>query len=176
MKDYWLGKLICETDKVDSRKRLQKAIYLLQSLDGCPLKFHYFLHYYGPYSWDLAGLVDQLDSAGIIQETLRPAGMYESYESSITQHGRDVIVRFEEDADGREAKRSFERFTRKFKELNGRSLWVLELAATVMYFYKHKTDWQEAEEKTAGFKKVKKGDEHLLEAVELAKDYSSGGV
>ena len=68
MKDYWLAKLISSVEVVDSRKRLQKAIYLLQ-LAGCPLKCDYLLHYYGPYSFELAGLINQLDGANIIEET-----------------------------------------------------------------------------------------------------------
>jgi uncharacterized protein YwgA len=57
MNDYWLAKLIASVEEVDSRKRLQKSIYLLQFLKGFPLKLDYFLHFYGPYSWELADLI-----------------------------------------------------------------------------------------------------------------------
>jgi len=67
MRDYWLAKLISSVTEVDSRKRLQKSIYLLQRA-GCPLHFSYILHYYGPYSFDLAGLIEQLKGSGVVAE------------------------------------------------------------------------------------------------------------
>ncbi len=65
MRDYWLAKLISSITEVDSRKRLQKSIYLLQRA-GCPLRFSYILHYYGPYSFDLAGLIEQLKGSSVV--------------------------------------------------------------------------------------------------------------
>jgi uncharacterized protein YwgA len=101
MKDYWLAKLISSVEEVDSRKRLQKSIYLLQ-LSGCPLTCDYILHYYGPYSFELAGLIDQLNGGGIIQETPEPRGpRVVRYKSKITKTGRRVLATFERTDNGR---------------------------------------------------------------------------
>ena len=67
MRDYWLAKLISSVTEMDSRKRLLKLIYLLQRA-GCPLHFNYILHYYGPYSFDLAGLIEQFKRSSVIIE------------------------------------------------------------------------------------------------------------
>ena len=98
MKDYWLAKLISSVTEVDSRKRLQKSIYLLQQA-GCPLQCDYILHYYGPYSFELAALIDQLDGAKIIEETPEATGYGSRYESRITEKGRKILHSIEETED-----------------------------------------------------------------------------
>jgi uncharacterized protein YwgA len=164
MKDYWLAKLISSVTEVDSRKRLQKSIYLLQK-SGSPLHFSYILHYYGPYSFELAGLIDQLHAVKIIEETQEgPA-----YKSRITTKGMKVIENFEQTETGIEAKNALSDFIPKFVELNKKDLWPLELAATISYF--HRDDWSEAVKQTAAFKKVSLNDEKLKLATELSRSF-----
>ena len=166
MKDYWLAKLISSVTEVDSRKRLQKSIYLLQRA-GCPLQLSYILHYYGPYSFELAGLIDQLHDADIIDETadvLSPNVV--RYKSAITSRGEQVLTNFEKSKDGKQAMAKITPFTPRFKELNEKDPWVLELAATIAYFYK--SDWAVAQKQTATFKKLSKNDNKLKQAFALA--------
>ena len=134
MKDYWLAKLIDSVTEVDSRKRLQKAIYLLQ-LAGCPLQCEYILHYYGPYSFELAGLIDQLKGADIIDESPKRRPCY-----------IEIL-----------------------ENLNDEDPWVLELAATIAYFYEG--NWAEAQKQTETFKKLSKNDNNLKQAFSLAKSF-----
>jgi uncharacterized protein YwgA len=164
MKDYWLAKLISSVIEVDSRKRLQKSIYLLQK-SGSPLHFSYILHYYGPYSFELAGLIDQLDTVEIIRETQEG----NAYKSSITPRGKEVIKNFEGTGTGKKAMEELKGFIPKFVELNKQEIWPLELAATVSYFYQG--NWEEAEKQTAIFKRVALNDTNLKRAAELARSF-----
>ena len=172
MKDYWLAKLISEAGEVDSRKRLQKAVYLLQ-VSGCPLQCDYILHYYGPYSFELAELINELDSAGVITEEEQPAGIGSRYTSSIKPEGRKMLEKFEKTETGTKLKKSLSKFISEFQKLNEINLRKLELAATTAFFYDD--DWEAAQEETAKFKKVRVDDAKLKEAVELAKKYIVAG-
>jgi len=168
MKDYWLAKLIGSVKKVDSRKQLQKSIYLLQQA-GSPLQCRYILHYYGPYSFELASLIDQLDAVGIIKETREgPA-----YKSNITPKGKKVVGNFEKTGAGVKAKSAINSFIRKFVELNKQDPLQLELAATMVYFYED--DWDEAKRQTAIFKRINHSDAKLIGAADLAKGIVHAG-
>jgi len=167
MKDYWLAKLISSVTEVDSRKRLQKSIYLLQQA-GCPLQLSYILHYYGPYSFELASLIDQLKGADIIDESAAQTEFGNiRYRSKINIRGTQVLTNFEKTEDGKQAMAKITPFTPRFKDLNEKDPWVLELAATIAYFYEG--DWSEAQKQTATFKKLSKNDNKLKQAFELAK-------
>lgn len=169
MKDYWLAKLISCVPAVNSRKRLQKSIYLLQ-VAGCPLQCDYLLHYYGPYSFELAALMDQLDGADIIEETPEQLGTgVVRYASRITDKGTDVLSSFERTERGREVCGDITPFIPEFQKLNAEDAWVLELAATVGYY--HEDDWQNAQVQTAKFKRIHENDTKLLTAIKLAKEF-----
>lgn len=170
MKDYWLAKLISSVGEVDSRKRLQKSVYLLQ-LAGCPLKCAYILHYYGPYSFELAGLIDQLDGANIIEEAPELTGFGTRYRASITDRGRKALGNIEKTKRGRSLLSKIKPFVLRFEKLNQEDVWVLELAATVAYF--HKGDWAKAKKQTATFKNVRVNDRNLLKAGKLAKKFKN---
>ncbi len=166
MKDYWLAKLISSVTEVDSRKRLQKSIYLLQRA-GCPLQFSYILHYYGPYSFELAGLIDQLKSADIIDESPEQTGFGGvRYRSEISQKGKRVLENFQKSKTGKDVYGQIQPFIPIFEKLNQKDLWVLELAATIAYFYEG--NWAEAQKQTATFKKLSTNDNNLKKAFALA--------
>ncbi len=57
-------------------------------------------------------------------------------------------------------------FTPLFKDLNEKDPWVLELAATIAYFYEG--EWEEAQKQTATFKKLSTNDNDLKQAFALA--------
>ena len=166
MKDYWLAKLISSVTEVDSRKRLQKSIYLLQRA-GCPLQFSYILHYYGPYSFELAGLIDQLKGADIIDESPEQTGFGGvRYRSKISQKGKSVLANFEKSEIGKDVYGQIEPFISYFLGLNEEDPWVLELAATVAYF--NDGNWTEAQKQTATFKKLSPNDKNLKKAFAIA--------
>ena len=168
LKDYWLAKLISSVDKVDSRKRLQKAVFLLQTA-GSPLKCDYILHYYGPYSFELANLVDKLKSSKIIEE--KPEQRYSavSYTSKLTDIGIEVLQSFEKSENGKKYSDKISPFTKQFVDLMKEKTWILELAATIAFF--HNSTWQEAKKQTASFKKVGTNDQDLEQALKIARKY-----
>lgn len=167
--DYWLAKLIGSVSEVDSRKRLQKSIYLLQ-LAGCPLKCEYILHYYGPYSFELANLIDQLDGANLIKETPEQIGSSVlRYKAKITEKGKESLEKFEKTPSGADLESKIKKFLPLFQQLNQENLWVLELAATIAFF--HRTDWSEAQKQAAKFKNVPLSDRDLQKAEELARKF-----
>jgi uncharacterized protein YwgA len=173
MKDYWLSKLIGSVPQVDSRKRLQKSIYLLQ-LAGCPLKCEYILHYYGPYSFELATLIDQLRGAQIIEEIEDFTGFGNvRYRSKITETGKRVLGNFEKTPTGKKVHRQIRPFISQFEQLSHEDPWVLELAATVAYC--REDSWEDAKARAATFKRIRKDDPKLVQATGLAKEFMRGG-
>jgi len=170
MKDYWLARLISSVEQVDSRKRLQKAVYLLQRA-GCPLECDYILHYYGPYSFELASLVDRLNSAGIINEKAEPiASGCLRYQSSITEEGKKALDAFEGTKTGRKLSAQLRDFVPGFKVLNAEQPWILELAATIAFFYQG--NWPHASAQAAKFKQLRPPDLNLRKATQLAEKFA----
>ena len=167
MEDYFLAKLIASVDRIDSRKRLQKAIYMLQFRQGFPLHLHYFLHYYGPFSRDLAQLMDQLKGSDIISEEENSGGL--GFSSQITPRGKSVLAKFEESKTGRELKDRIDTFIDTFRNTINERSWELELASTIAYYYQASKDWGRAKDRTAHFKKVDPENATLRDALRLAK-------
>ncbi len=173
MKAYALAKLIAESEGVDARKRLQKCVFLLQK-HGCNMDAIYFMHYYGPYSSDVAETTDVLTQSGLLDEksSVHPWG--EQYAYTINEeNGRRLLREFEGTEEGRSEKERIERFVEDFKSLCDEPLWTLELAAT-MAFYKTEEgcEWNEAKEKTSQFKRVGPGESVLVEAECIAKRFA----
>lgn len=71
MNMYRFLKLVSSVDRVDTRKRLQKCVYLVQ-LKGGDLEAEYKLHYFGPYSKDVADATDVLVLRGLLEEKESP--------------------------------------------------------------------------------------------------------
>ncbi len=172
MKEYWLAKLIESVGTIKSRKRLQKILYLLQSGKDFPLKLDYILHYYGPYSFELASLLDQLKTSQIVQENGFDNGMGGvAYSYTITDQGKQILHSFENSQSGIDAPTRIRPFISFFKELAEQDIWLLELAATVLYFYQETQNWTKAKKVTSSFKKVSPDDKLLEQSVDLAKQY-----
>ncbi|MHC4500796.1 MAG: hypothetical protein ACYS21_16990, partial [Planctomycetota bacterium] len=126
----------------------------------------------GPYSFELAGLIDQLDGARIIEETPEQLGTSViRYRSKITKKGKRVLNSFEKTKRARDLRDAVAPFIPQFQELNQKDPGVLELAATAAYFYDG--NWQNARTQTAKFKRIQIRDNKLLQAVKLAKGFVS---
>lgn len=173
MNMYALTKLISSVEFVDARKRLQKAVFLLQQA-GCDLGAEYFLHFYGPYSRDVAEATDQLAAEGILLETPQTQA-YGSpqYSYSVTPRGREVLGNYERSPEGAEAVKGIRPHLERFQRLNGVPLWTLELAATIVFYHSQgELEWEDAEKKTAEFKQVAPNASVLREASELARQFA----
>lgn len=72
MTRYQLAKLVQWAGTLHTRKRLQKVIYMLQSV-GCPLEAEFYLHHYGTYSEDVARVADEMVRLQMLKETSAPS-------------------------------------------------------------------------------------------------------
>ncbi len=87
MTKYQLARLIAWAGALDTRKRAQKIVYLLQAA-GCPLDAEYRLHYYGPYSQDVAQLVDELVAQGMLEESCTQTGGGRRFSYALSETAR----------------------------------------------------------------------------------------
>lgn len=70
---------------------MQKIVFILKSRFHKFQDYSYSLHYYGPFSRDLADELDRLRLQGIIQETLIPFPDGTRHDISLTDHGRQLF-------------------------------------------------------------------------------------
>jgi len=178
MNNYALAELVSSVDHVDARKRLQKCIFLLQEA-GCGLDAAYYLHLYGPYSRDVSSATDLLVSEGILEEK---RGTHElwgvQYSYRVTDDGRNRLKQYKETSDGQREWNNLQPFMDKFAQLAEEDLWILELASTMGFFFRHKgLPWPQAKIHTRRFKNVSPARVKCLdEAEKLARDAIGGGA
>ncbi len=151
MTRYQLAKLVEWAGTLRSRKRLQKVVYLLQAA-GCPLGADFFLHFYGPYSEDVARLADEMVREHLLEETTTGAGPYEQYNYQITANTLAQMAKLEGSPRGEEMLRELAGFEDKARALLSADLRQLEYAATIVFFYQRTHKWEDAAEKAATFK------------------------
>jgi uncharacterized protein len=170
MRRYHLAKLVQLAKKLETRKRLQKVVFLLQSA-GWPVEAEYRLHFFGPYSDDVAHLTDEMVHAELLKEEERPFGDGQTYNYELSTAANESLTTFEQTSEGQKAVEDFRTFEGKAKELLGKEAKVLEHAATLVYFRQRaKLRWQDAIEKTCQMKKLKKNSVALRGAEKLARD------
>lgn len=108
--------------RVLGKKSFQKLVYFLQRR-GLDLGFKYGLHFYGPYSFDLAEYVRSLEMSAVL--TLTDAGR--SVEISLGPSGTDLL----EPAQQKTPPGHKNVIQSVARELGGKSAMQLELLATV---------------------------------------------
>ena len=158
-------------DSVETRKRLQKCVYLLQS-KRCAVPAQYRLHLYGPYSRDLAEATDELVAEKILEETevfILNVGRSFSYE--VSDHGRTFLAQYERSSEGQDDLRSIEPFIEDFAQLNQIDSRRLELAATIAYCSHACGDWETATQRASLLKEVDDNDEMIAQARQLAQSF-----
>jgi len=164
---YALAKLIASVDEVDSRKRLQKCLYLLQQM-GCDLGAEYYLHLYGPYSRDVADATDALAASGLVQENSRDHAEWGTqYSYSITEEGKRHLAEYENTREGQASLKKLEAYVGEFSKMVNEDLWVLELASTMVFFLlDKKLDWKKAKSEAIKFKNAGNGRTSSLDKAE----------
>ena len=173
MTHYQLAKIVQIVGTLDSRKRLQKMVYLLQSA-GCPLEADFCLHLYGPYSQDIANLTDELVTGNLLEETCSHNPVGHKYTYSIPKNSEASLSHFEHTTNGRLANQQIEPWVERIKRLNSQDLWTLELASTVAFFQRtQKKDWKDAAAEASQFKKISPKSPNMKQAMQLAKDFHS---
>lgn len=154
MTKYQLVKLIQWAKKIKARKRLHKIVFLLQK-SGCSLNADFGLHLYGPYSRDLASLLNDAVTSGFLKETrsTNSAGTQFAYE--LKESGSSRIKKYEKTSSGKKELNALQRIKPKLKLLMAESLRTLELAATIAFFHKRNNSWEDAAKHASEFKKEK---------------------
>jgi uncharacterized protein YwgA len=172
MDAYQLAKLVEWAGTLHTRKRLQKVVYLLKAAD-CPLNVDYTLHYYGPYSADIARLTDAMVQADLLREEESPNAMTgRSFSYTLSDTARSRLLAGIQDPSlepSRLRLQEFENLARRLlKEPN---LQKLEFAATIAYFRKQlqAEPWQAAREAAAKFKQQESDSREMRDAEEFAR-------
>ncbi len=145
---------------IQGRKRLQKVVYFLQYA-GCPLDCRYTLHHFGPYSRDVADACDEMVAAGLIEEHGGPTAA-SPYSYKLAPTTRDHLVNTVDDC--------LQQYQTLGTRLINENLWSLELGSTILFFYAHANDWEEALTKACEYKKKNPKDASSQNALSLAKE------
>jgi len=167
MTNYQLAKLILMAGGLQSRKRVQKTVHLLQAA-GCPLGVDFRLHYYGPYSRELADTLDRMTRAGVLVETPRETSVGTQYDYKFEEQMRESLEAYERTPRGQAAKEEMERHEPLLKRLCSTPPRVLELASTIVAFREAALGWDEALGETAEFKRESADSTAMDEARKLA--------
>ena len=164
-----LAALVDAAGGLDSRKRVQKAVYLLQSA-GCELGAEYYLHHYGPYSVDVARSVDELAKAGVLEERREMLGNGgRKYRYDLTDSGRDQLRGLEATPAGDRLLGPLRPFLPLAKDLAARPPRPLDLASTVAFFRDRGDVWETAAARAFEYKDEPPGSADAAAAVELAR-------
>jgi len=168
MTKYQLAKLILVAGGLQSRKRVQKTVHLLRAA-GFPLGADFRLHYYGPYSSDLADLLDRMTHSGILRETEQPTEVGIRYDYELREEMRESLEAYEQTAKGRAAKEEMATYEDVLKRLCETGPRVLELASTIVAFREAGCSWDEALGEAAEFKREPTDSSNMSEANDLAR-------
>ncbi|WP_165231882.1 hypothetical protein [Aquisphaera insulae] len=167
MNRYQLAKVVDWAGILETRKRMQKVIYLLQ-VAGCPLGASYALHHYGPYSQDVARLTDEMVQAGLLTETTKSNGIGQQYSYSLSEVARHSLTELEASA-GRGLSAALDAVLSGKRWLLEEDLKDLEFAATIIFFRQQGHDWPSAVEKMRQFKGLTEGSPAVKRADVLAR-------
>jgi uncharacterized protein YwgA len=120
--------------RIESRLRIQKSAYLLKLLGakefkGIPFRYHY----YGPYSRELSGSLQQAVAGAFVDEQKHPLPFDDlrRYSYTLTDGGRDWLEGFSSDVE--------ERFTDEIPLLREAHLKTLELAGTIAFLQREES-------------------------------------
>ncbi len=167
--NYCLLKMIAAAGSVRGRKKLQKLVYLAQ-LEGCPIEDRFALHYYGPYSSDLAARIDDLvERKRLVEHTSSPAPGAVEYRYELSPECPDLLARAEATAPP-QVVRTADEHAARFVERAQRDVRELELAATILYWRDWGYEWDEAERTAARLKDANLGSSLCVAAQRLAQD------
>ena len=170
MTKYQLAKLVALAGEMRTRKRVQKIVYLLQAA-GLDFRAAFRLHHFGPYSAEVASLLDGMSRQGILEERryANVAGWQSEYR--LSREATVSLSEFEKTPKGRAAATQFEQFQAPVRRLLDVSdLWELELGATIAYFHEKHGDWEKAVQEACKFKNVRADAAKTQESLALAQE------
>jgi uncharacterized protein YwgA len=152
-----VAQLISELGGVEGRTRLQKLVHLVQSKGAAEFKQSFILHFYGPFSRELAAQLDYLCAARIVEETRDDDTGHYTYQIAGSE-AKDYISRFRPNDPPAWADLA--------KALDEQSTDFLEAVSTLVYLHNQKLRDQELEKR---FIEIKP---HLKKKFGQARDYA----
>ena len=167
MTNYQLAKLIFLSGGIESRKRIQKTVHLLQAA-GAEFELAFRLHHYGPYSAELAEKLDWMAENKILLETTNQTHVGKQYAYQLSEQAREKMQSFEATEAGQTAAAGIERFREQLFRLKQTGPRVLELASTLVAYFQDKADWASALAATAAFKQEAVTSPNMQESLHLA--------
>jgi uncharacterized protein YwgA len=151
MTRYQLAKLVEWAGTLNSRKRLQKVVFMLQAA-GCPFEAEFYLHHYGTYSEDVARLTDEMVRLELLKEASEPFMGGSKYSYQLSEQAQRQLGELERTDRGRVLAAQLAPFEEKAKALLAADVKQLEHASTILYFHLEGKDWPEAVEQAVKFK------------------------
>jgi uncharacterized protein YwgA len=170
MTRYQLGKIVEWAGTLQSRKRMQKLVFLLQAA-GCPLDVDYDLHHYGPYSEDLARLTDLMVDERLLEERMEVRPYGEQYSYRLSPESIRQIAEYESRLANSGLARPMAAFEPLARSLCETDLKELEVASTIVFFRAQGNDWPAAVEKACQFKDLPTGAALAKKTEELARRF-----
>jgi len=76
--DLFLAALISRTGEIKGKKALQKMFYFGKVLGG-PINFHFIMHMFGPFSYEVAAKYSDWEQKGIIKAEEKETGIGFTY-------------------------------------------------------------------------------------------------
>ncbi len=168
MTRYQLAKIVDWAGTLDTRKRMQKVVYLLQ-VAGCPLETEYTLHHYGPYSQEVARLTDEMVQANILVEKAGSNLVGQQFSYQLAENARKNLTDFESSPRGQAISAELVPFKEQACKLFETDLKDLEYASTAVFFRQQGHEWPEAIEKMCQFKGLTTGSRVVERAEGLAR-------
>ena len=170
MTAYQLIKLVSMAGTLKTRKRLQKVVYLLQE-SGMDFDVSFRLHHYGPYSSDVADLLNQVSDDDILVQNVEVNQAGSQFDYRLADEWADKLSEFEGSIAGQNEKRSFDSNATMIQKLLGENLRKLELGSTIAYFRSQKNEtWEDAFAHACQFKSISPVDSSSKAALDFAKD------
>jgi uncharacterized protein YwgA len=117
MSRYQLAKIVEWAETFRSRKRMQKLIFSLQAA-GCSLEANYDLHYYGPYSHDVATLTDEMVREGLLKERSDTYHFGGEYSYTLPETSRQHVSNYEAGLEGSQMAQQMGRFQSLARKLH----------------------------------------------------------
>ena len=168
MTRYQLAKIIDWAGTLDSRKRMQKVVFMLKTA-GCPIEVQFTLHHYGPYSQEVARLSDEMVQSKILVEHAAQNMAGQQYSYQISDDARAQIGKFEVSSAGVQQFEQIILFQQLALELLQVGLRKLEIASTIVFFRDQGNDWPNSVEKACQFKQLSAGTTFVQEAETFAR-------
>jgi uncharacterized protein len=168
MDRFQLAKIVDWAGTLDTRKRLQKVVYLLKAA-GCPLDAEYTLHRYGPYSQDVAQLTDEMVQANLLVETAVSNAVGRQFSYRLAESARLSLAEFQATPRGRSLSEPLEPFETTARGLFHADLKDLEFASTIVFFHNQGGDWPTSVAQMCRFKNLMNGSPVVERAEALAR-------